>query len=159
MYGTLDGAENYHEARGNAGWTGTDDAKEAALLRASTLIDATYGSRFGGLPTGGRGQARAWPRTGVTDASGYAIAADEVPVEVVHATYEVALRELMTPGGLAPDYVASAEVAREKVGPLEVEYRASTVVSPAGQVMSIAGGLLAPLIGRTGGGMRMVVRA
>lgn len=36
-----------------------------------------------------------------------AIPATEVPIEIIHATYEAALRELASPGSLSPDFVAT----------------------------------------------------
>jgi hypothetical protein len=51
-YGALPAALAYHEARGNAAWTGAgvDDAKRtAALMRASQALDALYGARYPGV--------------------------------------------------------------------------------------------------------------
>jgi hypothetical protein len=107
-YGSLASALAYHEARGNAAWTaaGVDDAKrEAALLRSSEWLDGAYRSRWPGQRTGGRSQARDWPRIDAFDAEGNAISSDEVPQEVEHAAYAAALRELSKPGSLSPDIV------------------------------------------------------
>jgi len=160
-YASLAQADAWHDGRGNADWAAlTEAAKEAALRRATTWIDATYGSRLGGLPVYPRVQALAWPRTGATDTDGYVVPSDAIPVEIVRATAEAALREALTPGSLSPDYVASEAVVREKVGPLEVEYRGSSGASSVSPVLTIVDGLLAPLLGRNSrGGMRMVVRA
>lgn len=159
-YASVAQADAWHAGRGNAAWEAlTEAAKETALRRATTWIGATYGPRFGGLPVYPRVQALAWPRTGVTDADGYAVPHDAIPVEIVRATAEAALREALTPGSLSPDYVASAAVVREKVGPLEVEYRGSSGASSVRPILTVVDGLLAGLLGRRGGGMRMVVRA
>jgi hypothetical protein len=131
IYGTLSDANAYHTARGNAAWTGADAVKAAALERATDYIDGRYRwqlksgrwqSMFPGERTQGRDQEREWPRTGAEDYDGNAIADDEVPVEVENATYEAALRELVTPGSLSPDFVPSGQVIKEKVGPIEVGY-------------------------------------
>lgn len=131
IYGTLADADAYHLARGNAGWTGTDEAKNAALQRATDYIDGRYRymtaggcwmSMFRGKRTAGRAQDLEWPRTGATDSEGNEIPDDEVPVEVEHATYEAALLELLDPGSLSPVFVAAQQVTREKVGPIEVAY-------------------------------------
>lgn len=159
-YATLAEADAWHEARGNAAWADlTEAVREQALRRATTWVDATYGSRFIGVPGYPRVQALAWPRTGATDAGGYAVAADSIPVEIVRATAEAALREALSPGSLSPDYVASAAVVREKVGPLEVEYRGSSGASAVQPVLTVVDGLLAPLLGRRSGYSAALVRA
>lgn len=134
IYGTLEDANAYHAARGNAGWAGTDPEKLAALQRATDYIDGRYRyqtaggcwkSMFRGTKTGGRVQELEWPRTDAIDSDGNLIPDDEVPIEIEHATYEAALREIVDPGSLSPTFVASAMVTREKVGPIEVAYAES----------------------------------
>jgi hypothetical protein len=136
IYGTLAAADAYHLARGNAAWTGTDEAKGAALQRATDYIDGRYRymtaggcwvSAFRGSKTGGRSQDLEWPRTGATDSEGNEIPDDEVPIEVEHATYEAALIELTSSGSLSPIFIAAQQVTREKVGPVEVAYSESKV--------------------------------
>ncbi|KAG1535604.1 hypothetical protein G6F50_015265 [Rhizopus delemar] len=93
MYGTLEGADLYHQARGNAAWAaGTDDARTGALVRATDYIDGRYrvllasgrwASMFPGVRTAGRGQPNEWPRTGAVDYDGDPIQPDEVPDEPV----------------------------------------------------------------------------
>lgn len=159
-YASVAQADAWHAGRGNAAWEALTEAeKETALRRATTWIDATYGSRFGALPVYPRVQALAWPRTGVTDADGYAVPHDAIPVEIVRATAEAALREALSPGSLSPDYVASAAVKSERVGPLSVEYVGGSGASSVQPILTIVDGLLAGLIGRRSGGVRMVVRA
>lgn len=130
-YGTVAGADAYHSARGNAAWAAaTEQAKEEALARASAYIDGigtqlpTTGCvlSFPGRKAGGRSQALQWPRTGAVDRSGDPIPDGEVPREIEQATYEGALRELVKPGSLNPDYIASMAIKRAKVGPLETEF-------------------------------------
>lgn len=156
-YGTVADADAYHLAHGNALWTGTADAKEAALTRASAYIDSRgryqpkcgpSRSLFSGVKTGGRAQALAWPRTGATDADGNAIAPDEIPSEVEQAVYEAALRELIAPGSLLPDYVASRVVKRQKVDVIEREFAVSADGGAANvvPVVTIIENLLAPLL-------------
>lgn len=131
IYGTVSDADAYHLARGNAAWTGDNAVKTAALQRATDYIDGRYRkmtaggcwvSMFRGARTDGRAQDLEWPRTGATDGEGNEIPDDEVPVEVEHATYEAALRELADPGSLSPTFTPSQQVTREKVGPVEVAY-------------------------------------
>ncbi|WP_062390939.1 DnaT-like ssDNA-binding protein [Pseudomonas abietaniphila] len=159
FYGTVAAADAYHAARANIAWTGDDAAKQAALIRASAYIDGKYQAQtncgrweslFSGVKTGGRAQSLQWPRTGATDNEGHAIPPDEVPIEIEQAAYEAALREIVTPGSLSPDYVASQAVKREKVGPLETEYAVRDAASGATSVrpiITLIDELLAPLLG------------
>jgi hypothetical protein len=158
LYGTLAGANAYHLEHGNAAWTGTDEAKTAALVRASAYVDSlgrqqmlppgVWRTLWPGTKTGGRAQALDWPRTDASDYEGNAIGPAEIPIEVVHATYEAALRELTAPGSLNPDYTPSALVKREKAGPWEEEYfEPGAGANPNQPVISIILDLLAPLLG------------
>jgi len=123
-YGTLTDAAAYHAARGQSDWsTGSDGARTAALIRASTALDGRYGARFGGVKTGGRTQELAWPRIGAFDAcAGEEIAADTVPVEIERATYELALVEFLNPGALSPSVTPGRVTKREKVEGIEREF-------------------------------------
>jgi hypothetical protein len=164
-YGTVIAADAYHEARGNTAWTGSDPLKEAALTRASQYVDGRsrwrfpsgrWTSMFVGTKAGGRAQELEWPRVGAVDHNGFEIDSATVPLEVQHATYEAALRELVSPGSLTPDYVASAQTIREKVGPVEVQYAEPKTTTfgygtPNQPVITAVDVLLAPLL-RTGGG-------
>ena len=132
VYGDITQASTYHDARGQgARWDAITD-QDAALQRGSDYIDQRYReklksgrwlSMFSGTRTDGRSQDREWPRTGAADYEGNEIASDEIPDEVLHATFEAALLEGEEPGSLSPQYVASEQAKREKVGPIEVEYR------------------------------------
>lgn len=158
MYGTLEGADLYHQARGNVAWAaGTEEARTGALVRATDYIDGRYrvllasgrwASMFPGVRNAGRGQPNEWPRTGAIDYDGDPIQPDEVPDEVERATYEAALRELVSPGSLSPDFVASAAVTKEKVGPIEVTYADATAAGqvPNRPVVPAIDEILAPLL-------------
>jgi hypothetical protein len=151
-YVSVEDAQTYAERRGLDFDVSPPDDLEAALRRATTWIDATYGPRFGGTRKNGRAQALQWPRADATDAYGEDVPDDEVPVEVVHATIEAAVRELATPGGLNPDYVGTERVVREKVGDLEVQYAdGKGGADDARPVISVIDGILAPLIGGASG--------
>lgn len=121
-YASLTEAADYTAAHGLA-WVDNPANFEAALRRATAWIDATYRTRFPGSRVNGRGQALEWPRAGAADAEGYAIDADAIPIEVVRATIEAAVRELAAPQSLTPDISLASQVKREKVGSIEVEYR------------------------------------
>lgn len=159
-YGEVADADTYHSDRGNTAWTGSEAVKTAALVRASQYVDGRYRwrlksgrwqSMFRGSKAGGRAQALEWPRTGATDYEGNEIPDNEVPVEVEHATYEAALRELVTPGSLSPDYTASAQVTQETVGPVTVKYAESKETdnsTPNRPVVPAIDEIIAPVVFR-----------
>ncbi|MQX25032.1 hypothetical protein GHJ84_29665 [Sinorhizobium meliloti] len=155
-YGTLADALAYHQERGNAAWasTGDHEAKQSALLRGSVWVDNTYRYRFSGKKTGGRSQEREWPRTDAEDAAGEEIAPDEVPTEIDEAAYEAALRELVKPGSLAPDFDGSKIVKseRKKIGQIEkeMEYAEATAKSSL-PVFALIDGILATLLAQASG--------
>lgn len=151
-YGTVEGADTYHFAMGNAAWveapSSPPDAKEAALRRASVWLDGEYGERWPGRRATAE-QERAWPRVDAEDADGFPIADDVTPLAVIRATYEAAARELAAPGYLNPDYIASEQVVSETVGPISTTYKDSRGgVGDVLPVVTIIDGILAGLIGR-----------
>lgn len=167
-YGTVAGADSYHAARGNAGWAGTDEVKTAALVRASQYVDGLAGTTtpsgctyyWPGVKSGGRAQRQAWPRRDAFDADGNPLADDEVPAEVVEATYEAALRELTSPGSLNPDFQPGQVVKREKVDVLETTYAVSDNAGADAlrPVFGAVDALLAPVLHcRRSGGFAMAV--
>lgn len=126
-YGTVQGADDYHSARGNLKWAAASGAdREVALLRGSEYIDATFRGAWPGYKTDGRSQLREWPRTDAFVQDGAAIVAlpaNDVPIEVEHASYEAALRELGAPGFLTPDVIPGKQKKRVNVaGVVAVEY-------------------------------------
>lgn len=155
-YGTLEEADAYHAARGNTAWAqGTEDERTGALIRASTYIDGLAGRkcasgctyRWPGTKAGGRSQILAWPRVDAVDLDGTPIGDDEIPFEVIQATYEGALRELTQPGSLNPDIDPSKVVRREKVDVLEREYAVSSNGdTPLAPVFGVINGLLANVL-------------
>ena len=143
FYGSASAFQAYCTARG---YTVPAGDVEQALTRSSAYIDGMYASRFPGRKAGGRSQELAWPRVGATDAEGEIIASGEVPIEVDHAAYEAALRELRAPGSLNPDYVASQAVKREAIGPISTEYFGSGSAGDVRPVLGVIDGLLAGLL-------------
>jgi hypothetical protein len=150
-YGTEAGLAGYAES---VGATVPAGAVLPALVRASAYIDGRYGARFVGVRTGGYAQAQAWPRTGAVTRDGFAIPPSVIPDVIGNATYEAALRELAAPNSLSPDYVASQQVTREKVGEIEVAYASTAslgadAVRPVVTVIDemLAGLLTQPLPG------------
>lgn len=147
-------ADAYHTAMGNTTWTGVDALKEGAIRRATAFLSNSY--QWQGYKRQGRPQALAWPRVDVVDCEGWGVAFDAVPVEIQKATAEVALRELVTPGSMNPDVVASEQVKREKIGQLEVEYlNANTSAQAARPILLIVQDIIGPLL-RKGAGNPLV---
>lgn len=148
MYGTVGDADTYHAARGNAAWAAASSSdRSAALERGSLYLDGAFPIwRLPGSPTAAD-QEHFWPRTGVVDYWGNAIASDSVPLRVERAAYEAALIELSAPGSLTPTYTESARVTREKVGPIEVEYAESMAGAAASiPIPTTIHALMAPLL-------------
>jgi hypothetical protein len=134
---------------------GTDvPNSEAALRLATAFIDNTYRARFTGYRTYRRAQALEWPRVGayvyipnnssdMAYAGGYDPAYDyigqnEIPVEIINATCEAAIREFTTPGTLSPDLDRGNAVKRLKAGSVEIEYGASATATTTFQTIDLA---------------------
>jgi hypothetical protein len=141
-YATVQNVLDYATARGLL-FSGSTTLQEQAIVRATTYLDARYRGRFDGYPTRLRDQSLAWPRSGCYDVEGVLIASNIVPREIIAATAESAIRELATPGALAPDYERGGAVKRLKAGSVEVEYAEGA--SPE-TVMTAIDNLLAGLL-------------
>lgn len=139
----------YCDLRGLSYAGKTDPQIEQALRRANTRLDALI---MGYFSSGYRitvTQALLFPMSGLFDRGGYSIAANAVPRQVLYAEAELALRELNSPGSLAPDVTPGTVKKRVKVeGAVEVEY---AVGSGGAQsqipVITLVDQILAPLIG------------
>ena len=152
-YGTEAGFIEYHEARGRevpATWI---DEIEPALLVASEWLDGTYGSFFVGQKTGGYLQDREWPRmAAVTNTEPpYVFADDEIPNDVVKATYEAAYRHLQSPGSLLRDYTPMKYKKAAVDGAVSVEYAAFNFASDTQTQIPIIDRLLSSLFDPTSG--------
>jgi hypothetical protein len=100
---------------------GDDTTTDAAIMRASSWL-STF-PEWDGTMTCGRGlQGQAWPRTGVTDCEGSAVADDEVPVEVEQATFVASLAELTSPGVLTPVITPGKQKKSVKVDVIQEVY-------------------------------------
>ena len=149
-YGTDEGFSAWLDENG---YELPDGAPSAAVLRnrGSAYIDATYGPRFSGQPTGGFAQERAWPRTGAS-AYGQAIGDTVIPDAVVRASYVAALAEAKAPGSLSVTYTPGTTKVLTKVDKIEWD-----VIGDASEpgamipVLSAVEGLLAPFLTPVGG--------
>jgi len=116
-YASVAEADLYHSKRGNTSWLAlTTQKKDESLRKATDWL----GERFGGFWAGRRStsiQALDWPRTGVC-IDGVMIAGNALPIAIVKATIELALKASET--ALTVD--EGAQVKSETVGPLSVTY-------------------------------------
>jgi hypothetical protein len=161
-YGTPADALVYHDARGNTAWAAsTDPLRLAALVRASGAMDAIYGARYPGSVTD-PAQDLLWPRAGVTY-RGDALPENVTPLPIIRAAYEFALRELITPNSIIPDYDPAGTIKREKkkLGPLEkeVEYATPATAAAARPVFAVVDGILAELLIAAPGGTTVTTLA
>jgi hypothetical protein len=148
-YVSVADCSTYCTARGLTFATGTDANKEAALRRATAYIDGAYGARFIGARRNGRSQALQWPRIDAYDSSVEEYVDHEsVPVEVINATCEAAVRELAVPGALAPDLERGGQIKSLKAGSVGIEYMGS---APADTTFKVIDQALASLLA-TGSG-------
>lgn len=115
-YASVATANAYATLRGLTDWTGTDAVKEAALIRATDYLEATYRNDWQGSRVSAT-QALSWPRVNVM-VDGFVVGDDVVPTAVVNACIELAIRALTE--NLLDDQ--TQRVKREKVDVIEIEY-------------------------------------
>lgn len=118
-YGSVIEADNYFAARGNKLWLSLDTAvKEALLVQATDYIELRFSRRFIGVKQT-ETQSLSWPRDKVGKLP-------LIPDVLKKACFEYAIRA--NDGALAPDPKIdesglAVTVRRQKVGPLEKEFR------------------------------------
>lgn len=135
-YVTLEEADTYHSAMGNAAWkeTPTPDPehvagnKEAALRRATAFIDVIARGKWRGARANPE-QKLAWPRIGVKDEDGYVIAGDEIPQPLKDAVCEIALKAF-TGVDLMPDNTKSNVASESVAGAVSRSYFQGKSSSP-----------------------------
>ena len=86
---SIDNADTFHDNRGREDWIGDNDAKTAALIRATDHMERRFSHRWKGMRVTAT-QALSWPRTGVVLADGTEIPKDMVPARVAAACAEYA---------------------------------------------------------------------
>ncbi len=129
-YASLEQAATYHGARMNTDWISADTRKqEAALIKATDYIDATYSSAA--LPTTAE-QGLQWPTAGLT----------AVPSAIVGATLILALYALNGPL-TAPKVrgVSKSTKKLEGVGELMTEFDPAPGGDPFPAVTSLLVGV------------------
>jgi hypothetical protein len=141
---------------------------DAALIRGTQYIEGRYRGRWPGSRTKYRGQqGLSWPRFGAyaDDGSrmiyrglqqlygayadnnyainiGYFIQPNEIPIELIQAVCEAAIRELITPGYLQPDIVTSS-LKKKRAGDTEYDYYDHPAAIP---LITVIDGILAPIL-------------
>ena len=130
VYAGLETANVYVEAAFGAGadaWRdATDLTKQRALVSATRRFEAT---KWCGEQASSS-QDLAWPRSGLTDIEGDAVADDAIPQEVIDANIELALDIILGTTQANKDAV-DANIRRLKADVAEIEYFRASSASKA----------------------------
>lgn len=143
-YALVATADVYHSLYGNTAWDEADgDQKATALVNATQYIDLRWS--FLGIATNPAdpltvGQALSWPRSSADgsnlfDCQGTEWGDDEIPTQIIEATFEYALAFIVN-GRLLPDPTVidtsdrRIKKTREKIGPIEEQVEYSDTRSP-----------------------------
>lgn len=158
-YSEVEYADEYFGERAVAEWSGTTDEKQSYLIQATDYIESVFGHRFVGTRYSAE-QGLSWPRTNAVTREGVLLDDGIVPLSLVRACCQYALRAKAGP--LMPDPLVDATgfsvvTTRKAVGPIEKEFR---VVGSSGQPLLIrsypaADSLLSQLL-QGGGGTRVI---
>lgn len=146
MYGTFAGFGTYHTARGTDVSAYEETEVDAALLVATVSLDARYRGAFAGEKTEQRDQDHEWPRTGAYDENGDSIETDEIPVEVLQSTYELALQQLINPGSLSANYTPSDYKSVSVDGAVSITYNERSSASEKKTMFGIVDDIISPLL-------------
>lgn len=163
FYGDIVGFQSYHEDRNHEltpELMADDDAIRAALIVASEWIDSRFRSKFPGMKAGGRSQEREWPRKLAYDIHGEPIG-DEVPREIIAATYEAAAIAGTTPGALSVNWTPNKYASVSVSGAVSVTYgsigsvdEAQTQFGIVNDILSVLFNLKDPIPGYVGVAIR-----
>lgn len=141
-YATIDTVSDYAVKFGKTFATSPAAPAEAACRVATRWLDATYRARFPGCVTN-TDQALEWPREGVCY-RGAELPSDAIPQQIIDAFCEAAIRELATPGTLAPDIEAGASISEIAAGSVDIKYGGPVRLNATFQQID---GILAGLLG------------
>lgn len=137
-------ADSFHSIRGNAAWTGTVAAKEAALAKAFDYLCNEQRYRFRGSRTTAV-QRAPFPRTGCQERNGPLYTTDQIPWRVKDAQCLLALVALSGP--LESSLDRGGKITSESVGPISTSYAAD---APVETVYTGVNGILDPILTNTG---------
>ena len=145
-YASVANADSYVADRGLTGWAAlTTSVKEQSLIKATDYLEQTYREAWKGYRVNST-QALSWPRSEVI-VDTFPVAANIVPVAVVRACIEMALR-----ASAGDDLIAdlSQQVVRERVDVIETEY--AEYSSPAAKYPAVNRLLIPYLMSSTSDG-------
>jgi hypothetical protein len=118
-YASVSAADSYVADRGIAGWTALSTTiKQQSLVNATDYLEATYRSAWKGNRVS-ETQSLSWPRYNVI-VDGFNFASNVVPLQVINACIEMAIRASAGETLLADQ---GQRVRREKIDVIEVEYQ------------------------------------
>lgn len=158
-YVSMDDANAYCSDHGLAFVASPSSLGEAALIRASIAIDARYANAYPGYRKNGRQQGLQWPRAAAYDIAGWLITDSEVPIEIIQATCEAAVRELADPNSMMPDLERGGKIDSIKAGSVGITWSSS---ASAYTTFTLIDGILINIlsgIGNGGGLFGMAIRS
>lgn len=129
VYGTLTAADAFHkvslDSAGKAFKAADDDTRASGLVNATRLLDRVP---WQGEPvsTPVIDSVLQWPRSGVTDRNGNAVAEDAVPDAIEKACYVLAAMIVENPATMTEEQSGS-NVKRVKADKVEVEFWTDTL--------------------------------
>lgn len=145
-YVTMEVCVAYCATRGLTFVDSPSTAGEQAIIRATAYIDGKYRAKFPGYRTSGRTQSLEWPRTAAYDYEGIVIATTDIPIELKNAVCEAAVRELATPGTMAPDLDRGGDIRSVRAGSVSIDFGPQATVETHWTVISqILSSLLGPV--------------
>lgn len=133
FYGNVDDFKEYFTLRGKeVPETWTNEMIESALLISSEWLDGQYENQWIGYKVDFE-QERSWPRqSAIVQSFPYHLyETDEIPEQVVKATYEAAFRELTKQGCLQVDFTPNKYKSVSVEGAISVEYNNISYASDA----------------------------
>lgn len=131
FYGNVDDFKEYFTLRGKVVPEEWDNSKiESALLVSSEWLDHQFENSWIGYKVKFE-QERSWPRqSAVVQSFPYHVyKTDEIPEQVVKATYEAAFRELTKQGSLQVDFTPNKYKSVSVSGAISVEYNSLSYAS------------------------------
>lgn len=152
-YASVAAADARCVSLGLTAWAALTDADKEIALRKAMIFMATYRTRWAGRRVY-QHQALDWPRYGVA-VDGFAVPSTIVPLDVVNACIDLAVRA-GSGEDLLPDLdTGSNAIKRDKVGPIDTEYFQNT--TDARERFVAVDALLAPYFCSADGGNSMKV--
>ena len=148
FYGNVDDFKEYFTLRGKTIPDDWDNSKiESALLVSSEWLDHQFENSWIGYKVE-FDQERSWPRqSAIVQSFPYHVySKDEIPEQVVKATYEAAYRELTKQGSLQVDFTPNKYKSVSVDGAISVEYSSVSYASDVQTEIPIIQDLMSILI-------------